>query len=71
VKRFPERTALLYIVEESESNRLLSILETADLSSKIRSSDIGKVLEIRFEGFENVAYRRPMKRYRVRVLGSG
>ena len=44
------KPTLKYIVRDEEEDRLYSFLGTVDLNKKIRSSDIGKVLEIRYGG---------------------
>ena len=44
------KPTLKYIVHEEEEDRLFSFLGTVDLNKKIRSSDIAKILEIRYGG---------------------
>src|SRR5437016_13835117 len=44
------KPTLRYTVHDQEEDRLFSFLGTVELNKKIRSSDVGKVLEIRYGG---------------------
>src|SRR5262249_49551168 len=59
-----------YAVHDEDDDRLWSFLGTIDLNSKIRRSDIGKVIEIRFEGTtDSQPGKTPVKRFWVGVKG--
>lgn len=59
------KPTLRYILHDLEENRRFSILGTMDLNNKVRRGDLGKPLEIRYEGLENRPGKNPIKRYRV------
>jgi len=61
------KSTLKYIVHDDEENRIFSFLGTVDLNRKIRPSDIGKVLEIRYGGTDREAGqgKNPIKRFKV------
>ncbi len=63
------KTTLKYIVHDEEEDRILSFLGTVDLNKKIRESDIGKILEIRYGGTDPDAGqgKHPIKRFKVSV----
>jgi hypothetical protein len=44
------KPTLKYIVRDEDEDKLFSFLGTVDLNKKIRSSDIGKLVEIRYGG---------------------
>ncbi len=56
-----------YIVHDEEEDRIVGFLGTVDLNTKIRRSDVGKVLEIRYEGKDSQteAGKNPIKRFKV------
>jgi hypothetical protein len=61
------KPTLRYIVREEDEDRLLSFLGTVDLNTKISSSDVGKLLEVRFIGkdSETAPGKNPIKRFKV------
>jgi hypothetical protein len=61
------KPTLRYIIGNEEDDRLYSFLGTVDLNTKIRPSDIGKILEIRFVGKDDQADpgKHPIKRFKV------
>jgi hypothetical protein len=64
------KPTLRYIVREEEpQGRILSFLGTVDLNTKIRSSDVGKILEVQYLGKdpETDAGKNPIKRFKVFV----
>jgi hypothetical protein len=65
------KPTLRYIVQDEEDGRIVGFLGTVDLNKKIRPSDVGKVLEIRYEGNDPQADpgKNPIKRFKV--LGEG
>ena len=54
-------------MHDDEENRIFSFLGTVDLNKKIRESDIGKILEIRYGGADREAGqgKNPIKRFKV------
>jgi hypothetical protein len=63
------KPTLRYIVHDEEEGRLFSTLGTVDLNTKIRPTDVGKLLEIRFEGKDAAMEdgKNPIKRFKVFV----
>jgi hypothetical protein len=64
------KPTLKYIVrDEKDEEKLFSFLGTVDLNLKIRSSDVGKVLEVQYVGrdAETEAGKNPIKRFKVFV----
>jgi len=63
------KPTLRYIVKDGEDERLFSFLGTVDLNTKIRSSDVGKIIEVRYERNDTqaAAGKHPMKRFKVLV----
>jgi hypothetical protein len=64
------KPTLKYIVrDEKEEEKFFSFLGTVDLNLKIRSSDIGKTLEVQYVGRdpETEAGKNPIKRFKVFV----
>jgi hypothetical protein len=60
-----QRPALRYVIHEEEEDRCYSLLGTVDLNNKIRRSDVGRILEIRYEGSEKRNGGNPIKRFRI------
>jgi hypothetical protein len=44
------KPTLRYVVRDEEEERIFSFLGTVDLNTKIRPSDVGRILEIRYGG---------------------
>ncbi len=63
------KPTLRYIVHDEEEDRNVGFLGTVDLIAKIRSSDIGKILEVRHEGKDTQTEpgKNPIKRFKVLV----
>ena len=63
------KSTLKYIVHDEEKGRIFSFLGTVDLNSKMRPTDIGKILEIRYGGKDTAAEqgKNPIKRFKVFV----
>ena|SRR5256885_10891987 len=63
------KPTLRYIVHDEDEGRLFSFLGTVELNKKIRSSDVGKVLEIRYGGTnsETQPGKNPIKLFKVFV----
>jgi hypothetical protein len=64
------KPTLKYIVRDEENeSQLLSFLGTVDLNQKIRSSDVGKVIEVQYIGkdTETAEGKNPIKRFKVFV----
>ena len=61
------KPTLRYVVHDEEEDRVFSFLGTVDLNTKIRSSDVGKILEIRYVGKDTQAEhgKNPIKRFKV------
>jgi hypothetical protein len=59
------KPTLKYLIHDPDEKRLFSVLGTIDLNTKIRQSDVGRLLEIRYEGTEKIPGRYPIKRFRV------
>ncbi len=61
------KPTLRYVVHDEEDDRIYSFLGTVDLNAKIRSSDISKVIEVRYEGKDTEAApgKNPIKRFKV------
>jgi len=61
------KPTLRYIVQDDEEDRIVSFLGTVDLNTKIRPSDTGKILEIRYEGKDKQTEpgKNPIKRFKV------
>jgi hypothetical protein len=61
------KPTLRYVVHDEEDDRVYSFLGTVDLNTKIRTSDISKVIEVRYEGRDSEAApgRNPIKRFKV------
>jgi len=61
------KPTLKYIVRDEDEDRLFSFLGTVDLNKKIRSSDIGKIFEIRYEGKDSNPEpgKNAIKRFKV------
>ena len=59
------RPTIRYTFQDTEQSRWYSLLGTVDLNKKIRKSDIGKLLEVRFDGLDTRAGKYPIKRFRV------
>ena len=63
------KPTLRYIVQDGEEDRIVGFLGTVDLNTKIRPSDVGKILQIRYEGKDSQteAGKNPIKRFKVLV----
>jgi hypothetical protein len=63
------KPTLRYIVSNEDDGKLCTFLGTVDLNTKIRASDMGKVLEIRYGGLESQSGpgKNPIKRFKVFV----
>jgi len=63
------KPTLKYVVRDEEEDRLFSFLGTVDLNKKIRPSDVGLILEIRYGGKDAAVGpgKNPMKRFKVFV----
>jgi hypothetical protein len=63
------KPTLRYIVSNEDDGKLCTFLGTVDLNTKIRASDVGKVLEIRYGGLESQSGpgKNPIKRFKVFV----
>lgn len=61
------KPTLRYVVHDEENDKIYSFLGTVDLNTKIRSSDISKVIEVRYEGKDAEAApgKHPIKRFKV------
>ena len=61
------KPTLRYIMHDEEEDRIYSFLGTVDLNTKIRSSDVGKILEIRYGGKDPNPEpgKNPIKRFKV------
>ena len=61
------KPTIRYVVHETDEDKIYSFLGTVDLNIKIRQSDIGKVLEVRYLGRDTEAQegRNPIKRFKV------
>ena len=61
------KPTLKYIVRDEDEDRLFSFLGTVDLNKKIRSSDIGKILEIHYGGKDSNPEpgKNAIKRFKV------
>jgi hypothetical protein len=61
------KPTLRYIVHDEEKDRIFSFLGTVDLNTKIRSSDVGKILEIRYGGTDSEIQpgKNAIKRFKV------
>jgi hypothetical protein len=59
------RPTIRYLILDPTEKRPWSVLGTVDLNRKIRQSDVGRFLEIHFDGLEVVEGKRPIKRFRV------
>jgi hypothetical protein len=58
-----------YIFQDEDGNRTVSFLGTVDLNTKIRASDVGKRIEIRYGGKDpqTEAGKNAIKRFKVYV----
>jgi len=63
------KATLRYLIHQEEEGNLYSFLGTVDLNIKIRASDIGKILEVRYLGRdpETQEGKNPIKRFKVLV----
>jgi hypothetical protein len=63
------KPTIRYIVHDEEQKKVYSFLGTVDLNTKIRASDVGKILEIRYGGTEAQTGigKNPIKRFKVFV----
>src|SRR4051812_44645862 len=63
------KPTIRYVVHELDKDRLYSFLGTVDLNIKIRSSDIGKLIEVRYLGRDSETGdgKNPIKRFKVLV----
>ena len=63
------KPTLRYVLRNEEERKTQSCLGTVDLMNKIRSSDLGKLLEICFVGTdtETSEGKNPIKRFKVLV----
>ncbi len=63
------KPTLKYVVHDEEEDRIFSFLATVDLNSKIRPTDVGKMLEVRYGGKDTEAEqgKNPIKRFKVFV----
>jgi hypothetical protein len=63
------KPTLKYIVRDEEEDRIFSFLGTVDLNTKIRPSDIGRILEIRYGGKDTDVEpgKNAIKRFKVFV----
>jgi hypothetical protein len=61
------KPTLRYIIRDEEKDRIFSFLGTVDLNTKIRPSDVGKILEIQYVGKDAQAEqgKNPIKRFKV------
>jgi hypothetical protein len=61
------KPTLRYIVHDEEEDRLFSFLGTVDLNTKLRPSDISKIVDIRYVGQDSEAGqgKNPIKRFKV------
>ena len=61
------KPTLRYVVQDQDGDRIVSFLGTVDLITKIRSSDIGRILEIRYERNDTPTApgKNPIKRFKV------
>lgn len=66
VVEIDQRAALRYVIKDEVQDRLYSLLGTVDLNNKIRRTDIGRILQIRYEGMDT-ANIRAIKRFLVHV----
>lgn len=62
-----DKPGVKYIVHEPVENRFYEFFGSYDLNRKIRKTDIGKLLQIRFEKTEKVDANRSIKRFWVGV----
>jgi hypothetical protein len=63
------KPTLKYLVDDKDEDRLFSFLGTVDLNTKIRPSDIGRIVEIRYGGQDPQSEngKNPIKRFKVFV----
>jgi len=61
------KPTLKYVLQDEADNRIVSFLGTVDLNTKIRRSDVGKMLEIRYERKDRHADegKNAIKRFKV------
>ena len=61
------KPTLRYIIRDENEGRIFSFLGTVDLNTKIRRSDVGKILEIQYTGKDDQAEpgKNPVKRFKV------
>src|SRR5450631_4255543 len=61
------KPTLRYVVQDEDEGRAFGFLGTMDLNTKIRPSDAGKLLEIRYEGTDvpTGVGKNPIKRFKV------
>ena len=61
------KPTLRYIVHDEEEDRLFSFLGTVDLNTKLRPSDVSKIVDIRYVGQDSEAGqgKNPIKRFKV------
>lgn len=61
------KPTLRYIVHDEEEDRVYSFLGTVELNTKIRSSDISKIIDVRYERKDSEAAsgKNPIKRFKV------
>jgi hypothetical protein len=61
------KPTLRYIVHDEEEERLYSFLGTVDLNTKLRPSDVSKIVEVRYVGQDPEAGqgKNPIKRFKV------
>jgi hypothetical protein len=65
----PRKKAMRYTVEDMDSHDLSSFLGCYQIDTKLRVTDIGHVIHVRFEGDDNSVTRngRAMKKFQVSV----
>jgi len=63
------KSALKYVLHDLEEDRFYSFLGTVDLNTKIRPTDVGKVLEVRYERQDSPSDngKNPLKHFKVFV----
>jgi hypothetical protein len=61
------KPTLRYVVHDEAEGKIFSFLGTVDLNTKIRSSDVGKILEISYGGTDSEMQpgKNPIKRFKV------
>jgi hypothetical protein len=62
-----DKPAVRYTLHDEEEGKYYTFLGTVELITKIRQSDVGRVIQVQYEGQDSEGQngKNPMKRFRV------